>query len=153
VPDIWIGDAATNAAVVRGHEAEVFRKVRAFASTMWAQRWDLDVIERPKEGWKCGRTYCRADAGRMPVALWWGRAVPDEKVMAAMCASAEVVAVRSEVTSLPHECADALVLDGRDFATKGAVELWRTQSGWKARWVRDVRGERPWSRWGDPDYQ
>ena len=153
VPDIWIGDAATNAAVVRGHEAEVFRKVRAFASTMWAQRWDLDVTERPKEGWKCGRTYCRADEGRMPVALWWGRAVPDEKVMSAMCASAEVVAVRSEVPSLPHECADTLVLDGRDFATKGAVELWRTQSGWKARWVRDVRGERPWSRWGDPDYQ
>ncbi|MEG2314112.1 ComEC/Rec2 family competence protein, partial [Brevundimonas sp.] len=153
VPDIWIGDAATNAAVVRGHEAEVLRKVRAFASTMWAQRWDIDVTQRPKEGWKCGRTYCRALVGQAPVALWWGRASPDQDVLAAMCKAAEVVAVRSVVTVLPAECKATLVLDGQDFASKGAVELWRTDRGWRALWVRDVRGERPWSRWGDPDYQ
>jgi competence protein ComEC len=43
------------------------------------------------------------------------------------------------------------VLDGVDYARGGSVELWRTSTGWTAVWAADVRGDRPWSRIGDPD--
>ena len=64
-------------------------------------------------------------------------------------ATAEVVAVRTAVDVLPPECASRLVLDGRDFAAKGAVELWREGGGWRALWVADLRGDRPWARYGE----
>ena len=152
-PALWIGDSATNAAWVEDGTATVFRPVRAFASNMWAQRWDLELQPRDKSQWKCGRTHCAKLEGTTPVALWWGRASPELDKLSAMCATAQVVAVRSVVMQLPENCKDRLVLDGQDFAERGAVELWREGEGWRARWVRDTRGERPWSRWGDPDYQ
>ena len=52
---------------------------------------------------------------------------------------------------MPQACADRLVLDGVDFARGGAVELWRDRDGWRALWTADARGDRPWSRIGDPD--
>ncbi len=152
-PDIWIGDSATNAAWVSGDQATVFRPVRAFSSEIWAQRWDLELVPRDKAAWKCGRTHCAALEATAPVALWWGRASPAADKLSQMCLTAEVVAVRAVVHQLPQECANRLVLDGQDFAERGAVELWREGEGWRARWVRDARGIRPWSRWGDPDYQ
>jgi len=152
-PDIWIGDSATNAAWVSGDQATVFRTVRAFSSEIWAQRWDLERVPRDKAAWKCGRTHCAALEATAPVALWWGRASPAADKLSQMCLTAEVVAVRAVVHQLPQECANRLVLDGQDFAERGAVELWRDGTGWRARWVRDARGIRPWSRWGDPDYQ
>ncbi|WP_242913621.1 ComEC/Rec2 family competence protein [Brevundimonas pishanensis] len=152
-PSIWIGEAATNAAWVEGQQATVFRHVRAFASQIWAQRWNLEVQQRDKSDWTCGRTHCHQSEGIALIALWWGRAVPATDKLEAMCMAAEVVAVRSVVADLPAACSNRLVLDGHDFAEGGAVQLWRDPSGWRAKWVRDTRGVRPWSRWGDPDYQ
>ena len=152
-PDIWIGEAATNAVWVNGDNATVFRPVRAFASGIWAQRWDLVLQPRDRDDWQCGRTHCTHKQGLTPVSLWWGRAQPEPEKLSQMCQTAEVVAVRSVVHQLPAACEGRLVLDGRDFAERGAVELWRDGEGWRARWVRDTRGIRPWSRWGDPDYQ
>lgn len=61
--------------------------------------------------------------------------------------------MRVELTRLPEACADRLVLDGRDYAAGGSVELWRTEGGWRALWSTTERGARPWNRLGDPDYQ
>ena len=152
-PDVWIADGGTNAAWRTGEVAQVMRPVRAFGTRLWAQRWDVEVSDRDKAEWRCGRTFCRALEGEKPVALWWGRAVPSDEQMQDMCTAAEVIAVRSMVARLPAECAGRLVLDGADFASKGAVELWRSGAGWRAVWSIDRRGHRPWSRWADPDYQ
>jgi competence protein ComEC len=43
------------------------------------------------------------------------------------------------------DCARSLVLHGDDFATRGAVELYRTPGGWRAVWAQDLRGRRPWT--------
>jgi competence protein ComEC len=71
--------------------------------------------------------------------------------MATLCAAAPVVSSRAPLTALPPACAGRLVLDGTDYARGGAVELWRSGEGWRAAWTADVRGNRPWSRIGDPD--
>ena len=156
-PDVWIGDSGTQAAwVIEGglpDQAMVMRgRVRQFAVDMWTQRRGLEPVARPKEGWTCRRTSCLAAEAVQPVALWWGRATPSEERMGEMCLAAEVVAVRAEVASLPSACEGRLVLDGRDFAAGGSVELWRSAGGWKAQWAADLRGRRPWSQLGDPDF-
>jgi competence protein ComEC len=151
-PDLWIADAGSNAAIVTGDQALVIRKVGEFSRDVWSGRRGLELIERPAEGWTCGRVNCAPEAPG-PLALWWGRTAPDAKQLAALCQSAEVVSVRVELTSLPEACAGRLVLDGRDYATGGSVELWRTEGGWRALWSTTERGDRPWNRLGDPDYQ
>jgi len=156
-PDVWIADGGTNAAWVLDNasstQAEVMRPVRAFGTRMWSQRWDIETALRQKEEWRCGRVFCRAREGEKTVALWWGRATPSFDQLDEMCAAAEVVAIRAVVSRLPSSCQGRLVLDGQDFAAKGSVELWRDGQGWRAVWSRDRRGDRPWSHWGDPDYQ
>ena len=152
-PAIWIADGGTNAAWAHEGGTEVMRTVRAFGTRMWSQRWDIEVTPRAKEDWRCGRVHCRALEPEKPVALWWGRAQPTNDQLSEMCIAAEVVAIRSIVGALPDACLGRLILDGVDFENKGAVELWRDGTKWKAVWSRDRRGNRPWSNWGDPDYQ
>jgi len=151
-PDLWFADAGTNAAIVSDGDALVIRKVGAFSREVWSGRRGLTLVERPAEGWTCGRVHCAPET-RGPLALWWGRRAPDEQQLAALCQSAEVVSVRVELTRLPEACANRLVLDGRDYAKGGSVELWRTGDGWRALWSTTERGARPWNRLGDPDYQ
>lgn len=147
MPDLWIGDGATTAAVREGREAVSLRPgVRQFPIDLWSRRRGLTLME-PDEGWINARSFRRpVEAG--PLALWWGTRAPDDAQMQTLCASAEVVAVRAVVATLPDICSERLVLDGADFARGGAVELWRTPgsaAGWSAVWTQDVRGERPWS--------
>lgn len=145
-PTVWIGDEGTNAAFSAGDQAVVVRPgVRTFASDLWSRRRGLTSVPRPVEGWACERYSCAPVAGSAPLALWWGTTAPEAGQMADLCWSAPLVAVRAEIAALPAACADRLVLDGVDFARGGAVELWRTPSGWRAVWTADVRGHRPWS--------
>ena len=151
-PTVWIGDAGTNAAwSVEGRAMVVRPGVREFAADLWSRRRGLELTPRPTEGWACQRTACAPTDGAAPVALWWGRRAPSREQMADLCRAAEVVSVRAVVAALPEACADRLVLDGVDFARGGAVELWRTEPGWRALWMANVRGERPWSRIAGPD--
>ncbi|MGV3577363.1 ComEC/Rec2 family competence protein [Brevundimonas sp.] len=152
-PDVWIGDGGTNAAFSREGEAVVVRPgVREFAADLWSRRRGLTLEPRPEEGWACARSSCApADAASGPVALWWGKRAPDAEQLAALCQSAPLVSVRAAVATLPSACEGRLVLDGVDYARGGSVELWRTDHGWRAVWAADVRGDRPWSRIGDPD--
>ena len=153
MPDLWIGDGGTNAAFVQDRNAVIVRPgVRRFAADLWSRRRGLTPEPRGEEGWHCARTACwPLEHGAGPIALWWGKTGPREEALADLCASASVVSVRAVVSSLPAACEDRLVLDGVDYARGGSVELWRTATGWKAVWAADVRGNRPWSRIGDPD--
>ncbi|MBX9707760.1 MAG: ComEC family competence protein [Caulobacteraceae bacterium] len=151
-PTLWIGDAGTHAAWSEGGRAMVVRPgVREFAADLWSRRRGLELTPRPAEGWACQRTACAPTDGAAPVALWWGKREPDAVQLDELCRAAEVVSVRAVVNALPPSCAERLVLDGVDFARGGSVELWRGEDGWRALWAADVRGDRPWSRIGDPD--
>lgn len=148
-PDVWIGDDGTQAAFVRAGEAVVMRPgVRAFASDVWSRRRGLEAVDRPDAGWTCTRFSCAPEATG-PVAVWWGRRAPGADQLSALCATAEVISLRAPVPALPDSCRARLVLDATDFARGGAVELWRTDQGWRALWTAEVRGDRPWSRYGD----
>jgi len=156
-PDLWIGDGGTNAAWVETGEAVVMRpRVRQFAVDVWSRRRGMAPVERPAEGWTCNRFSCapeeRADG---PLAMWWGRRPPSLEQIDALCRSAPVVSVRASMSLLPPSCAGRLVLDGTDYARGGAVELWREDPASAGRWravlTAQVRGDRPWSTFGDAE--
>jgi competence protein ComEC len=151
-PDIWIGDGGTQAAYVGAGRAVVVRPgVRQFAVDVWSRRRGLTATERPAEGWTCARAGCRPERAG-PLALWWGARLPSAEQLEALCRAAPLVSVRAVVAGLPPACEGRLVLDGRDYARGGAVELWRDGPGrWRAVWTAQVRGDRPWSRFGDPE--
>lgn len=154
-PDLWIGDGGTTAAYRRAGEAVAVRPgVREFPADLWSRRRGLTLVDREATGWRCGRFSCAPETEpgeAAPIALWWGRRAPGADALADLCRSAPVVSVRAEASTLPPDCAGRLVLDGRDFARGGAVELWRSDDGWRASWTSDQRGDRPWSRQPDPD--
>jgi competence protein ComEC len=148
-PTVWIGDGGTNAAYSQDGQAVVVRPgVQDFATDLWSRRRGLTAAERSEAGWVCERYACAPVKGHAPIALWWGKTAPDPKALAALCASAPLVSVRTPVRGLPDDCADRLVLDGTDLTWGGAVELWRTPEGWRAVWSASARGDRPWSRTG-----
>ena len=156
-PDLWIGDGGLQAAFVQNGQAVVMRLgVRQFAVDVWTRRRGLAPTDRPADGWTCGRFSCAPETSG-PVALWWGRRAPDAGQLETLCRSASVVSVRTVMSSLPPSCAGKLVLDGLDYARGGAVELKRegpaAANRWRALWVSDIRGERPWSRYGDAEGQ
>lgn len=151
-PTVWIGDGGTNAAFSRSDAAVVVRPgVREFAADLWSRRRGLTLMPRSDDGWTCQRYACAPIPGTAPLALWWGRSAPEASQLSALCAAAPLVSVRAVVPVLPPTCDDRLVLDGLDYARGGSVELWRTPEGWRAVWASDVRGDRPWSRIGNPD--
>ncbi|RZJ40055.1 MAG: competence protein ComEC, partial [Brevundimonas sp.] len=155
-PDLWIGDSGLQAAFVQGREAGIVRPgVRQFAVDVWTRRRGLEAVDRSMEGWTCSRFSCAPLEPSGPVALWWGRRPPTSEQLAALCESAQVVSVRTVVDDLPLSCAGTLVLDGLDYARGGAVELRREgpATAWRALWVSDVRGDRPWSRYGETEGQ
>lgn len=153
-PDIWIGDGGTQAAIRTGKQARVVRpRVRAFAADVWSRRRGLTLAEASATDWACKRFSCAPALQTQDptVALWWGRRAPSPEQLTDLCLSAEVVAVRSSLSQLPRACQTRLVLDGTDFARGGAIELWRDAQGWRGLWTSEVRGNRPWSRYGDMD--
>lgn len=152
-PDLWIGEGGTQAAFVSGREATVVRPgVRQFAVDVWSRRRGVLAIARDLDGWTCTRFSCSpATPQAGPVALWWGRRAPSEDQLSALCRSAPVIAVRAPVSDLTQACLSRLVLDGVDFERGGAVELWRTDTGWRATTVAQIRGDRPWSAFESAD--
>lgn len=151
-PDIWIGDGGTQAAVRHDATAWTARpRVKAFAADVWSRRWGLTVTEAPPAAWSCKRFSCTPTGPSPRIAIWWGRRTPSEADLTELCLKAEVVSVRSDLPALPPSCARRLVLDGTDFAKGGAVELWRDGTQWRGRWTSQIRGQRPWSRYGDAD--
>ena len=156
-PDLWIGDGGANAAFVAEGEAVVMRPgVRQFAVDVWSRRRGVEQVDRAVEGWTCTRFSCAPEeAAGGPLAMWWGRRAPSLEQVDALCRSAPVVSVRATVAVLPPSCEGRLVLDGTDYARGGAIELWRdgpaSADRWRAVWTAEVRGDRPWSRFGNAE--
>ena len=156
-PDLWIGDGGINAAFVENGEAVVMRTgVRQFAVDVWSRRRGVEQVGREAEGWVCTRFSCApGEAGSGPLAMWWGRRPPSIEQVDALCRFAPVVSVRATVVVLPPSCEGRLLLDGKDYARGGAVELWRdgpaSANRWRAVWTAQVRGDRPWSKFGNAE--
>lgn len=145
-PVAWVAAEGANAALVAGGEAVVVRPgVRQFAVDVWRQRHGL--VEARAADRACGRFACTVTVDGLSLGLWWGRRPPPAEALEGLCAGADVVIVRAEAPQLPAACAGRLLLDGRDLAASGALELWRDGSGgWAARRASDVRGQRPWAQ-------
>jgi competence protein ComEC len=65
--------------------------------------------------------------------------------VAALCARAEVVVLRSGEAAGRPDCQGRLVIGERDFAWGRAAEVFRTPGGWRVAWAEPVAGRRPWS--------
>ncbi|MGZ3314907.1 MAG: ComEC/Rec2 family competence protein, partial [Caulobacteraceae bacterium] len=94
----------------------------------------------------CDRRSCRpaADAP-VRLALWAGRQPPKDAAFAKLCASAEVLVLRSRLGP-GQACPSATVFTQGDFDRGGSVELWRQGQAWRLRWAATERGSRPWTQ-------
>jgi competence protein ComEC len=149
-PTIWAASNGANAAVYAGAHPVLLRPgTGLFAAQLWMRRYGYE----PPAGadpdhdrmFACDRRSCtpRADAP-VRLALWAGTKPPKAEVFQRLCASAEVLMLRSPLGE-GQSCPAATVLTGQDFARGGAVEMWRAGSGWRYRWADDERGRRPWT--------
>ncbi|CAN5313756.1 ComEC/Rec2 family competence protein [soil metagenome] len=152
-PDLWIAPEGANVAIHDGRRAVALRpRAQKFGLTLWAHRRALTVIDDPDEAtnasdafFDCGRDSCSPKpSAPVQVALWSRRIPADERQMADLCRSADVVVVR---TGEPDSaaCDRNLVLGEAQLARGGAAELWRTTGGWRVVWSEPLRGVRPWT--------
>ncbi len=147
-PDLWIADDGSAAVVRRGKEAVALRPdAKAFAADIWTRRRGLTLTsETGAQPYVCDRFSCVPGIEPpLAVAAWWGRRQPPAEKLEVLCRSGDVVVLRPQVSPLPASCEGKLVLDGRDFARGGAIELWRREGAWAGRWASDLRGRRPWT--------
>ena len=149
-PDAWAASDGAAVAVRDGREAVLFRPdVKRFGAEFWAQRRGLTVAEDgmvARNGrYQCERWACAPwPAGAAPrVSAIWSRKPVAAERLSALCAMSEVVILRGDGDV--RACRGALLLTADDFARGGAVELYRTASGWRAVWAQDLRGRRPWT--------
>jgi competence protein ComEC len=93
----------------------------------------------------CDYWSCAARPGVTPaLGIWWTRRKPHADRLAELCARADVLVLRAEVTP-PASCRDTLVLAPGDFDRGGAAEIYRGKSGWRVVWSQPLRGRRPWT--------
>lgn len=148
-PDVWIAADGSAVAVRRGDQAVLFRPdAKLFAAELWARRRGLEIAAEGAAArdaaYDCDRWSCapRPDVQTPRVAaIMTRRASTIAAKQPLFCQWSEIVIVRGEAAPCPN----AIVLDARDFAAGGSVELYRTPEGWKALWAQDLRGRRPWS--------
>jgi competence protein ComEC len=151
-PDVWVAADGGNAIVRSGTYAVILRpQIKQFDTDLWTKRRGLQPFPDPVAAmtarFDCDRAACKARAGApFRVAGWWRKQTPPDTRFQGLCAGADLMIVRGRVERLPPACAGTLLLDGLDFQRGGAVELWRTRTGWSGRWSADLRGDRPWSR-------
>jgi competence protein ComEC len=149
-PAIWVAPDGGNAAILAPGRPVVLRPtVGVFSSQLWMRRYGFE----PPQGadpaaarlFACDRRSCVAlPAAPVRLSLWAGRKPPKDEAFARLCASAEVLVLRSPLGP-GQACPDAVVLDASDFALGGSVEMWRAGAGWRYRWAQDARGRRPWT--------
>lgn len=146
VPDVWIASDGAAVAVRRGGEAVLLRPdAKRFAADLWARRRGLVVNETPESLFDCDRWTCRPTSSdpALQVAASFSRRPIKSAERERLCGAAEVIVVRSSPAG--PVCPGKVVLNGRDFARGGSVELWRRPDGWHVRWAQEMRGWRPWS--------
>jgi competence protein ComEC len=149
-PDLWVAPGAANAAVfASGHPVALRPDTGQFATQLWMRRWGFEPqADDPAHDrlFDCDRRSCRP-AANAPVrlALWAGRKPPKADAFASLCASAEVLVLRSPLG--PGEaCPAATVFTQEDFDRGGSLEAWRQRDRWRLRWAATERGQRPWTQ-------
>ena len=149
-PDVWIAPDGTTAAVrERGQAIFLRTDARRFGAELWSRRRGLTIAPATTSAlaYVCDRRTCVPSAAApVALALSWSRAAPDDAVLAALCADAEIVVLRGATASKPAACRDRIVLDAADFAAHGAAELYRRKGEWWIVWAQPLRGDRDWTR-------
>ena len=149
-PDIWVASNGANAAIYAADHPVLLRPgTGLFAAQLYMRRYGFEL---PADGdpdhdrlFACDRRSCTPQADTpVRLALWAGTKPPKVEVFDTLCASAEVLVLRSPLGD-GQACPAATVLTGQDFTRGGAVEMWRAGSGWRFRWAQDERGRRPWT--------
>jgi competence protein ComEC len=149
-PAIWVAPEGDNAAILAAGRPVVLRPtVGQFSSQLWMRRYGFEPLTAPDPRhdvlFDCDRRACTAKP-QAPVrlSLWAGRKPPKAEAFARLCAASEVLVLRSPLG--PGQiCPTAVILTADDFASGGAVEMWRAAGGWRYRWAQDERGRRPWT--------
>ena len=135
--------------IARPGRPVALRDASQFATQLWMRRWGFEPPPGPDARhdlmFDCDRRSCAplADAP-VRLALWAGRQPPRDQAFARLCASAEVLVLRSPLGP-GQACPSATVFTGADFARGGSVELWRQGGRWRLRWAATERGARPWT--------
>jgi competence protein ComEC len=150
-PDLWVAPGAANAAIfASGHPVALRPDTGQFATQLWMRRWGFE----PPAGadpahdrlFDCDRRSCTPLPGApVRLALWAGRQPPKAAAFARLCASADLLVLRSPLGP-GQACPSATVFTGADFDRGGAVELWRQGQAWRLRWASSERGDRPWTQ-------
>jgi competence protein ComEC len=149
-PDLWVAPGAANAAVfASGHPVVLRPDTGQFATQLWMRRWGFEPrAADPAHDrlFDCDRRSC-TPAANAPVrlALWAGRKPPKAEAFARLCASAEVLVLRSPLGP-GQACPAATVFTQEDFDRGGSVEMWRQGDRWRLRWAASERGDRPWTQ-------
>lgn len=148
-PDVWVAPDGSNLAVREGARYVLLRpEVKLFDAQLWSQRRGLGPPPPgdPK-GFDCDRSACKGHAASgVVISGWWRKRPPPDERLTGLCGGADLVVLRAPIGRLPSACAMTLVLDGTDFASGGALELWRRDGGWAGQWSSNFTGDRPWSR-------
>jgi competence protein ComEC len=149
-PAAWVAPGAANAAILASGRPVVLRpEASQFAAQLWMRRWGFE----PPAGadpahdrlFDCDRRSCTPSAAApVRLALWAGRQSPRGPAFARLCASAEVLVLRSALGP-GQACPSATVFMKQDFERGGALELWRQGAAWRLRWTATERGQRPWT--------
>jgi competence protein ComEC len=144
-PDILIADGG-KAIAVRGKDGtlSVSRGRRgAFEADAWLKAdGDGRSVQAARGAGEmdCQRSMCRAPA---PGGGWVVLAPSTPGQSSGGCIDAAVL-VAPEGPA--RACGHALTFDEAVLRHHGAIVLWRREAGWVWRSVRQVRGDRPWSR-------
>jgi competence protein ComEC len=149
-PDLWVAPGAANAAILaEGRPVALRPEASQFATQLWMRRWGFEPPAGPDPAhdrlFDCDRRSC-APAANAPVrlALWAGRQPPKAEAFARLCASAEVLVLRSPLGP-GQACPAATLFTQDDFDRGGSVEMWREGDRWRLRWAATERGQRPWT--------
>lgn len=81
----------------------------------------------------------------LPPRLFLCRKAPKSEQVEALCQSADLIVLRSQVTEWPANCAGVNRITASDSERLGAMEL--TRSGlksWHIQAAKPLRGQRPW---------
>ncbi len=149
-PVAWLAADGDDAAiVVDGVEVALKPGARQYATQLWAQRRGFKMPADPEAAqaalFECDRASCRPLAGARPaIGAWWTRRKPHADDLDDLCASSDILILRSPV-AVPADCRRPLVLRRGDFEAGGSAEVFASPSGWRLVWSQPLRGRRPWT--------
>lgn len=147
-PDTWLEAEGSNAAIrVKGAAYSLRPTVRQYGYQLWLKHYALnDAPERGPQDYVCKGYICLPTAtAPYRVGFAFGRKAPKSEQVEALCQSADLIVLRSQVTEWPANCAGVNRITASDFERLGAMEL--TRSGlksWHIQAAKPLRGQRPW---------